>query len=130
MHHQQRQRGGVSVEFMLLLPVVMMLILGAAHFGSVINTRHRLTDGANYAVRAAAVRRTPDAASVRAMIETRMGSSTADCSTINVVTNLIDDGGLTRLEVVATCNLVPPFSSTLLGAIGPSSVTVDVAMPY
>ena len=124
------QRGSVSVEFMLLMPLFLMLIVGAIHFGSIINTRHRLTDSVNYAVRAAAVQRTPTANAVRTMIEGRMGANQSDCTTISVVSNLIPDGALTRLEIAATCNLSAPLGSSLLGAVGPDTLTVQAAMPY
>jgi len=124
-----RERGSVSVEFGLLLPAFLLLILGGLHFGMVLTTRHRLTDAANYATRAAAVRGITSAGSIRTMLEARMGSAVADCTSINVVASTVADGSLTRLEVSATCNLNPAFGASILGAVGPDSLTVSAAMP-
>ena len=34
-----------------------------------------------------------------------------------------------RLEVSASCNLPPPFGKTLLGSMGPTSVSSTASMP-
>ena len=123
------QAGSVSVEFGLVLPVFLILVLGGVHFGRVLTTRHRLTDATNYATRAAAVRGITDAGAIRTMLEGRLGGAVADCSTITVVASTAVDAGLTRLQVSATCNLNVGFGAALLGAIGPDSLTVSAAMP-
>jgi Flp pilus assembly protein TadG len=115
---------------MLLMPVFAILILGAAHFGGVLTTRHKLSDATSYATRAAVVRRVSDAPGIQAMLVERLGAPNR-CATVGVVASLITDGtGLTRLQVTATCTLQPPLGSSLLGAIGPASVSSTVAMPY
>jgi Flp pilus assembly protein TadG len=130
MRRKGSERGSVSVEFALLLPVFLVLIVGGVHFGRVLTTRHRLSDATGYATRAAAIRGITSAGSIRAMVIDRLGGASSDCSAINVVSNTVADGaGLTRLEVSATCTLDVGFGASLLGAIGPDTLTVSAAMP-
>ena len=49
----RRQKGAMSVEFALLTPLILAMVLAVVHFGGVVLTRHRVTDAANFAVRAA-----------------------------------------------------------------------------
>ena len=106
-------------------------MVGAIHFGLVLKTRHSLADAANYAIRAAVVARTTNAAQVRQFMLNRLGASAADCTNLGVtVTTSVDAVDLTRLEMSATCQLAPTFGGNLLGAIGPSSLTVTAGMPF
>ena len=131
MQPRHPQRGVVSVEFALLLPLFLILIVGGVHFGRVLSTRHRLTDATNFAVRAAAVRHTANIGEIRALIQSRLGGATADCSTLSVsAATTTDVVGLTRLNVAATCTLATGFGQSLLGAIGPADLTVTAAMPF
>jgi len=123
------ERGSVSVEFGLLLPIFLVLIIGGLHFGRVMTTRHRLTDATNYATRAAAVANITNAGAIRTMLQSRLGGAAADCSAISVTATTVVDGGLTRLEVSATCTLNIGFGASILGAVGPDSLTVSAAMP-
>ena len=125
-----RERGAVSVEFALLLPLFLVLVLGAVHFGRVIKTRHQLTDATNYATRAAAVAGVTNAAQIRTLLEERMAGATADCTaiTVNAATE-VDSVGLVRLEVSATCTLATGFGAAILSAVGPEDLTVRAAFP-
>ncbi len=127
---KRAQRGTVSVEFALLLPLFLVLVVGAVHFGRVIKTRHQLTDATNYATRAAAVAGVTNAGQIRALLEERMGGATTDCTniTVNAATE-VDAVGLVRLEVSATCELAIGFGATILGAVGPDDLTVRAAFP-
>jgi Flp pilus assembly protein TadG len=125
------QRGAVSVEFALLLPMFLILIVGGVHLGRALTTRHRLTDATNFAVRAAAVRGTTNAAEIRTLLQGRLGGAATDCSTLAVTASTATDAvGLTRLEITAVCTLAAGFGHALLGAIGPSNLTVTAAMPF
>ena len=124
------QRGSVSVEFALVLPVFLALVLGGVHFGRVLTTRHRLADAANYAVRAAAVRGMTSAGQVRVLVEDRLGAARGDCSTLAVTAATAADGaGLSTLRIEVTCGVNVGFGEAVLGAIGPESLTVTAAMP-
>ncbi len=124
------ESGSVSVEFALLLPVFLILVVGGLHFGRVLSTRHRLSDATGVATRSAAVRGITDAATIRGLLTARLAGAADDCSAINVVANTVVDGaGLTRLEVTCTCTLNIGFGASILGAVGPDSLTVTAAMP-
>jgi Flp pilus assembly protein TadG len=120
----------VSVEVALLAPVLLILLVGGVHFGLVLKTKHRLTDAANYAVRAAVIARTSNATQIRNFMLNRMGDARTDCTSLGVtVTTTTDAVNLTRLEMTATCQLAATFGGNFLGAIGPSSLTVSAGMP-
>ena len=130
LRRRNPENGSVSVEFALLLPVFLILVVGGVHFGRVLSTRHRLSDATGVATRSAAVRGITNAATIRGLLEDRLGGATADCSAINVVANtVVDAAGLTRLEVTCTCTLNIGFGASILGAIGPEDLTVTAAMP-
>lgn len=124
------ERGAVSVEFAMLLPLFLILLVGGVHFGRVLSTRHRLSDAVGYATRAAAIRRITNAGAIRGILEARLGGARADCSTLNVTaTTSVDPAGLSRLEVSVTCTLAAGFGQALLGPVGPDNLTVSAAMP-
>ena len=127
---RRRQRGSVSVEFALVMPLMLIVIVGGVHFGRVLMTRHKLTEATNYATRSAAVARVNNPNQIRTMIQGRMGTGSG-CANVQVTTTTATDAiGTTRLEVRARCVLEPAFGSTLLGAVGPSDLVVTVAMPF
>lgn len=127
---RDRQRGAVAVEAALTAPILILLVVGAVHFGLVIKTRHSLTDAANYAVRAAAVSRNTSASQIRGYMQTRLGAATADCTELTVDASVSTDAaGLDSLQMKATCRLAPTFGGTLLGPVGPDQLTVSAGMP-
>jgi Flp pilus assembly protein TadG len=126
-----RQRGSVSVEFGLIAPLLLMLILGGVHFGRVLTTRHHLTEATNYAARAAAVARTSNSAQIRNLILSRMGTGNNGCSNITVTSTTSADAiGVQRLDVTARCAVASGVGGSLLGAIGPSELRVTASMPF
>jgi len=130
LRRRNSQTGSVSVEFALLLPLFLILVVGGVHFGRVLSTRHRLSDATGVATRSAAVRGITNAATIRGLLQDRLGGAAADCSALNVVAStVVDAAGLTRLEVTCTCTLNIGFGASILGAIGPDSLTVTAAMP-
>ena len=124
------QRGAVSVELALGIPILIMVIMGGVHFGLVLKTRHQLGDATNYATRAAAIRGTTNANSIRASIQDRLGASSG-CTNLSVTTTTATDTlGVRRLEVIARCNVSTGIGGDLLGSLGSSEITVRAAMPY
>jgi Flp pilus assembly protein TadG len=124
------QRGSLSVELALLMPVLLVLIVGGVHLGRVMTTRHRLTDAANVATRSAAIRGITDPGQVRALLEARLGAATNACTSLFVDTaTATDAAGLAQLQVTVTCALAHGFGQALTGAIGPDNLTVSAAMP-
>ena len=125
-----KERGAVSVELALGLPLLIMVIMGGVHFGLVLKTRHQLGDATNYATRAAAIRGNPNANQIRASIQDRLGSSSG-CTNLAVTTTTATDAlGVRRLEVTARCNADTGIGGQLLSFLGSSEVTVRAAMPY
>jgi Flp pilus assembly protein TadG len=125
-----REKGAIAVEAALTAPILILLVVGAVHFGLVLKTRHSLADAANYAVRAAAVSRNTSAAQVRSYMMGRLGGASADCTSLTVnATVATDAAGLSSLSMTATCRLAPTFGGTLLGPVGPDELTVSAGMP-
>jgi Flp pilus assembly protein TadG len=122
------QRGAVSVETALVVPLLLLVVLGGVHFGLVITARHRLADAANYAVRAAVIARQTEPASIRARVKDRMGA-TGSCLDIVVNSKQDVDDGVRRLEVSVSCKLSTGIGGDLLGAVGPDRLNVTVSMP-
>ena len=126
----RRQRGSVSVEFALVMPLLLLVIIGGVHFGRILMTRHKLTEATNYATRSAAVAHINNANQIRNLIQNRMGTG-SDCASVQVTSTTASDAiGTTRLEVTSRCILSPPFGSNLLGSVGPSDLVVTVSMPF
>lgn len=124
------QRGALSVEFALLIPLMLVVIVGGVHFGRVLMTRHKITEATNYATRAAAVKKISNANQIRNLIQNRLGT-TSGCSGIAVTaTTQTDALGLTQLRVTTTCTLAATFGASLSGALGPGTLTVSTAMPF
>jgi len=120
----------VSVEFALVAPLMILVIVGGVHFGRVLMVRHKLTEATNYATRAAAVQKTSNAATIRGLIQNRMGSGSG-CSAITVTTSTSTDAiGVRKLEVRTRCVVNTGFGGALLGPIGPNDLEVTAAMPY
>jgi Flp pilus assembly protein TadG len=128
---RQGERGAVSVEFALVMPLVVLVLIGGIHFGGVLMTRHELTEATNYATRSAAIARDGNAGRIRNLIMSRMGPNSG-CSNILVnSTTATNAMGVTHLRVTARCTLAPSWGSGFLGGVvGPSSLSVSVAMPF
>ncbi len=125
-----RQRGSVSVEFALVMPLLLITIVGGVHFGRILMTRHKITEATNYATRAAVVARTTNPAQIRNLVLNRIGPGSG-CSNVQVTTVTGTDAlGVSRLEVRSRCVLAPAFGSSLLGSVGPDDLVVTVSMPF
>ncbi|HUH01013.1 MAG TPA: TadE/TadG family type IV pilus assembly protein [Kofleriaceae bacterium] len=124
------QRGSVSVELALVLPLMVIVIIGGVHFGKVLMTRHKLSEATNYATRSAAVARTSNSNQIRGLIQNRMGNSSG-CSQIQVTTSTSTDPlGVRTLAVRSRCTVQTGFGGNLFGALGPNQLDVTVAMPF
>jgi len=127
---RKRQKGAVSVELALGIPVLIMVIMGGVRFGVVLKTRHQLGDAANYAVRAASISQNTNSNAIRASIQDRLGASSG-CTNLSVSTTTATDTlGVRRLEVTARCNVQTGIGGPLLSFLGPDEVSVRAAMPY
>jgi len=128
---RRAETGAVSVEFALLVPLLLMLVVGTVHFGTVLVARHRVTDAANFATRAAAVSGVVAPGPIQAQVLARLGAGANSCATLTVTPTLVaDPNGFNVLNVDVTCDLAPTPGAPLLGAVGPESFTVTAAMPF
>ncbi|MHA7272253.1 TadE/TadG family type IV pilus assembly protein [Arthrobacter sp. TMT4-20] len=59
---RNKERGAVAVEFALILPILLLLILGTIEFGRVLNAQLQVTSAAREAVRVMAIEKKEDVA--------------------------------------------------------------------
>lgn len=62
MHPRDRERGAAAVEFALVLPVLVMLVLGIIDFGQVFNAQQTLTYAARSGARVMVLQNSTSAA--------------------------------------------------------------------
>jgi Flp pilus assembly protein TadG len=127
---RRRQRGAISLELALGIPLLVMVIMGGVHFGLVLKTRHQLGDACNFATRAASIQAITNGNQIRTAIQDRLGTSSG-CTNLAVTTETANDSlGVRRLEVTARCNVATGIGGELLGFLGTSEVSVRATMPY
>jgi Flp pilus assembly protein TadG len=87
---QLRARPGQAlVEFALLLPILMLLLLGIIEFGRAWDLKQLLDDSSREAARRAAVATTAPLDSVRLVVKARLANESFDSTVVTVnVTNL------------------------------------------
>jgi Flp pilus assembly protein TadG len=125
---RSRQRGAISVETALVMPLIAVVIIGGVHLGMVLMTRHKLSDATSYAARAAVISKATGAGVIRARILDRMGANSS-CADVVVTAATNTDGTVQRLDVSAVCKLKPGIGGDLIGAVGPDQVSVAVSLP-
>lgn len=124
------ERGSVSVELALVLPLMVLVIIGGVHFGRVLMIRHKLSEATNAATRSAAIARDTNANRIRGLVEARMGARSG-CDRIRVTTRTRRDAlGVDQLEVTTVCDVNTGLGGALLGPVGPDQLDVTVAMPF
>jgi Flp pilus assembly protein TadG len=104
---EDRERGGASLELVLLVPVLLMLLLLVVAGGRVVQARGDVDAMTRDAARAASVARSPGEATARAeaMVYERVGEGGAQCREPAVVvdTAAFRPGGL--VNVAVTCQV-------------------------
>lgn len=127
---RNRQRGAISIELALGIPLLVMVIMGGVHFGLVLKTRSQLGDATNYGARSAAIARNTNAGQIRAAIQDRLGTNSG-CTSLTVTTSTaVDALGVRRLEVQSRCSVDTGIGGSLMGFLGPSEISVRASMPY
>jgi len=127
---RRRQRGAVSVELALGLPVLVLIILGGVHFGLVLKTRAQLGDATNHAARAAGIARTANAAQVQATVQSRLGAASGCTNLVVTAVSAQDVLGGRRNEVTSRCTVATGIGGALLGFLGAADISVRASMPY
>jgi hypothetical protein len=108
------QRGSISVEMGLAIPLLFLFLLGGVRLGRAVITRHRLEDAVAFAARASAVIDETDPGAIRKKVLDRLGAEQTLCvGGVNVTPQIIaqPDGAARALEVVAECTLAPLFET-------------------
>lgn len=122
---KDRERGAAAVEFAMLIPALLIILLGSIHFGRAFAARHRLGDAAGFAARGAAIAGNPGLADQ--LLRARMNG--ADCTQISVGAQALGTAPYRYLLVSASCTLPIPLGSALLGNLGLADVRVTATMP-
>ena len=115
----RRQRGGAALEFMLVLPAVMLVLLGMLVLANYLTTRYFLTSAVTNAARACSLFGVPNrnacvnvtfAANVPNYVQARCGALNPTTSFSNVP----NSGGVRLLNVNVTCNYAPVIGGSFL----------------
>jgi Flp pilus assembly protein TadG len=108
-----KDRGQSLVEFALVVPILLLLVIGIAEFGRAWMTRNILTGAAREAVRIAAVQGSPASATSRA------NDILASAGISGATVSLNDDGAAYGTCVVTvSCNIPLTVAGFLPGLSG------------
>jgi Flp pilus assembly protein TadG len=106
------ERGAAAVEFAILLPLLLLLVLGTIEFGRFYNAQIVLTNAARDGVRVMAIANDPIAAKTAAKNAAASVSTTIPDSDITLSTNVCSTGAQVTLTIKHTL-------STITGIAGP-----------
>jgi Flp pilus assembly protein TadG len=109
------ERGAVAVEFALLAPILIMLLLGIMEFGRAYNVQAALTNAAREGVRAMAINNTQ--ASARAAARNAAGNLSPALADSNVEFSAANCTAGSQMTVTISYNL-----STMTGIAGPFAI--------
>jgi len=109
------ERGAAAVEFAILLPLLLMLVLGTIEFGRAYNAQIILTNAARDGVRVMAINNDPTAAKTAAQ-KAAASVSSIPASNITLSTNTCSTGNQVTLTIKYTL-------STITGIAGPFPMT-------
>ncbi|UTT68512.1 pilus assembly protein [Arthrobacter sp. DNA4] len=109
------ERGAAAVEFAILLPLLLMLVLGTIEFGRAYNAQITLTNAARDGVRVMAINNDPAAAKTAAQ-NAAASVSTIPVSNITLSTTTCSTGNQVTLTINYTL-------STITGIAGPFPMT-------
>ncbi|CCQ45340.1 tadE-like family protein [Pseudarthrobacter siccitolerans] len=112
----ESERGAAAVEFAILLPLLLMLVLGTIEFGRAYNAQITLTNAARDGVRVMAIGNDPAGAKTAAQNAATSVSTTIPTSDITLSTNACSTGDQVTLTI--KYNL-----STITGIAGPFPMT-------
>jgi Flp pilus assembly protein TadG len=118
------RRGGVAMEFGLVIPIFLALVLGVVEFSRVLAVRSSLQYGVEEAARYAMVRQTLDAAKLTTIVKDRVAAS----DTENVTVALSDE----TTQGVKYWKISASYSVTLITSffgVGPITLTGASRIP-
>ena len=112
---RESERGAAAVEFAILLPLLLMLVLGTIEFGRAYNAQITLTNAARDGVRVMAIGKDPAAAKNKAQLAAA-SVSTIPTTDITLSTDTCPAGSQVTLTIKYTL-------STITGIAGPFPMT-------
>ena len=110
------ERGAAAVEFAILLPLLLMLVLGTIEFGRAYNAQITLTNAARDGVRVMAIANDPAGAKTAAVSAAASVSTSIPISSVTLSTDTCTAGSQVTLTI--SYNL-----STITGIAGPFPMT-------
>lgn len=125
--HDSSERGAAAVEFAILLPVLVMLVMGIIEFGRAYNAQISLTHAARESVRVMAISNNPTsakAAAVNAAVSLRPALKTTE---VGITTTNTASTALCAAGATATVTLNYSLS-TMTGIAGPFTLTAKGVM--
>ena len=129
------RRGAAAVEFMMILPAVLLVSLGMLTLGNYLTTRHHLGLASGRASRTCSLDGVVNrAACVQAIVAMAMPPFAANrCGAlrVNTAVNNLPNTPVRVLEVEVVCAYTPLFGGRLLGGEGITlqALTARGAMP-
>jgi len=132
----RRDQGAAALEFALVLPILVMLLIGTIAIGHGLVVRFLLSSAAYDAARACALARQPTQTCARTVVNNKLGGLTKWCKSLQVAAHSAPAPGFTTvdtLEVELDCNASGVVSTTAyLGSHGMlfGNIRVKAAMPY
>ena len=115
MSHES-ERGAAAVEFAILLPLLLMLVMGTIEFGRAYNAQITLTNAARDGVRVMAIANDPAGAKTAAKNAAASVSTSIPTSDITLSTNACTSGAQVTVTIKYTL-------STITGIAGPFPMT-------
>ena len=126
MRRRTNDRGANLVEFALIAPLLIMLVLGIIDFGWILSQHQDVRHGAREAARLAAVN-TADVATMTNLVCSAMNVSTGATITFNEGAGTTGSTG--SVTVVSPVNSLTGFGSLpFAGALYPTSFTESVTL--
>jgi Flp pilus assembly protein TadG len=119
---ESSERGAAAVEFAILLPILVMLVMGIIEFGRAYNTQISLTHAARESVRVMAISNNPASAkqaAVNATVSLRPALRTTD---VGITTTNAAAPGACAAGANATVTITYSLS-TMTGIAGPFTLT-------
>lgn len=124
---QRSERGAAAVEFALLAPVLIMLLLGIMEFGRAYNVQISLTNAAREGVRVMAI--TNDTAAARSAVRTALGTLKPVLPNDKIDFTASAPAGAKTCSAAAQISVTVSYSlSTMTGIAGPFALRGQGAM--
>ena len=114
IHQDDRSRGAVLVEFALLTPLLLLLVLGTIDFGRVLMTKIAVVEAVEEGGIYAAYNPT-DYAGIQERVVASLDSPTIAISQVAVTCPTGTGGTDIKVTVTHDMNLIPPFISNIFG---------------